>query len=77
MNTLVAILAEHFADWGWTWKIGGEYRVPDEEDLHVALDRAAAMLYAEPVGTKLEVGRLIIIKTTTGHDVYVLAGSYE
>jgi hypothetical protein len=35
------------------------------------------MLYNEPVGTQLEVGRLIIKKLHHGHDVYIYVGPYE
>lgn len=70
-------LARHFERNEFTWKLKGDYIiVPDESDILDALDKAAQMLYDSPVGTLLEVGRLIIIKTHTGHDVYALFGSY-
>lgn len=75
---LEAYLAEIFAREGWTWNLkGGVTRVPTEEDVEAALDEAARLLYNEPVGTQLEVGRLIIKKLPRGHDVYVYAGPYE
>lgn len=71
-------LAEVFKKNVWTWKLkGGREVVPDEYEIEAALDEAARMLYNEPVGTQLEVGRLIVKKETRGHDVYVYVGSYE
>jgi hypothetical protein len=76
--SLESDLAKTFYDNGWTWKLKGErHVVPDEYDIEAALDEAARMLYNEPVGTQLEVGRLIIKKQTRGHDVYVFVGPYE
>lgn len=69
-------LSDHFAKNSWTWKLKVGTVSPSETDMLDALDEAARMLYGEPIGTSLEVGRLIIVKTTTGHDVYALFGSY-
>lgn len=63
-------------NWKWNTKAKGPV-VPTEEDIQAALDEAARVLYNEPVGSTLEVGRLIIHKKHRGHDVYVYAGSYD
>ena len=71
-------LAEVFKKNVWTWTLkGGRVVIPTADDIEHALDEAARMLYTEPVGTQLEVGRLIIKKQTRGHDVYIYAGPYE
>lgn len=59
-----------------TWYLDDEHKVPTAEDVMVALDKVAAILYPEEAGTRLEVGGLIIDKTANGHDVYVYVGSY-
>lgn len=71
-------LARVFRREGWTWNLKDKSSVvPDEDDIDAALDAAARMLYTEPVGTQLEVGRLIIVKKHHGHDVFVFVGEYE
>jgi len=71
------IISEFFADRGWTWNLKrGRMVTPSESDVQAALDEAAKQLYNQPVGTQLEVGRLIIQKKHTGHDVYVYVGEY-
>lgn len=71
-------LAEWFEKNGWTWHLKGDrHVVPEPTDIEAALDEAARLLYNEPVGTQLEVGRLIIKKQPRGHDVYVFVGPYE
>lgn len=70
-------IAEFFARQGWTWHLKGDRIViPSEKDVTAALDQAAVELYKEPVGTRLEVGRLIIEKKTLGHDVYMYVGEF-
>lgn len=73
---LEQIISNWFKKNQWTWAIGGGMNVPTEQDIQDALDEAARLLYDEPVGTQLSVGRLIIEKTASGHDVYMLAGEY-
>lgn len=63
-------------DWAWSLKDGGTL-VPDENDVSAALDEARRVMYTEPIGTLLEIGRLQIVKTASGHDVFMLIGSYE
>lgn len=76
--SLEANLAAWFKANGWTWHLlNNRTVVPDETDIEEALDAAAKRLYTSPVGTQLEVGRLIIQKTHKGHDVYIYYGSYE
>lgn len=71
-------LAEIFKAEGWHWNLkGGRRVIPTADDIQDALDEAARMLYDEPVGTQLEVGRLIVKKKRSGHDVYVYTGEYE
>ncbi len=71
-------LAQVFAKNGWTWNLKGNRTVvPNSFDIELALDEAARLLYNEPVGTQLEVGRLIIKKLHKGHDVYIYVGPYE
>lgn len=69
-------LAEHFEKNEFTWKLKDGIVLPSETDMLDALDKAAEVLYAEPVGAQLEVGRLIIAKTHQGFDVYAYFGSY-
>lgn len=74
IDRITAMFVEH----GWTWSLkGGRVQVPTAWDVERALDEAARVLYNEPVETQLEVGRLIIKKTTKGHDVYMYVGPYE
>ena len=75
--TLEDELADVFAKNQWTWNLKqGDPIVPDADDIADALDEAARMLYDEPVGAQLEVGRLIIQKKHLGHDVFVYVGDY-
>lgn len=70
-------LAEIFERNGWTWNLkGGKTTIPNPDDIEAALDEAARLLYNEPVGTQLEVGRLIIKRLHNGFDVYVYVGPY-
>lgn len=71
-------LADWFARKGWTWNLKGNGKVvPSAQEVESALDEAARLLYNEPIGSQLEVGRLIIKKQPAGHDVYVYVGPYE
>lgn len=73
---LESTIAEWFKKNHWTWNLKGGQRVPSETDVEDALDEAARILYNETDGAQLEVGRLIIKKKPTGHDVYVYVGEY-
>lgn len=76
--SLESEIAQVFQEKDWKWKMkGGRYETPSEDDVLAALDEAARMLYTEPVGTQLSVGRLIIVKKEIGHDVYLFAGPYQ
>lgn len=66
-----------FAETGRFWKVEGKAVEPTQDDVRKALDEATKMLYAEKVGTTLNVGGLHIEKTTRGHDVYVYVGDYK
>lgn len=74
------IVAEKIHDWfktnKWTWKISGESVEPGLDDIEKMLDEAAKTLYDEPVGTQLEVGRLIVKKLHRGHEVYIFVDEY-
>lgn len=71
------IISEFFTRMGWTWNLkGGKVVTPSESDVQAALDEAAKQLYNQPVGTQLQVARLIIEKKHTGHDVYMFVGDY-
>ena len=60
----------------WSLKDRGLVK-PDADDVLAALDEAARVLYDEPVGTRLEVGGLIIEKRPTTHEIYVYIGDYD
>lgn len=70
------IISKFFASQGWTWKLKSGTVVPSEADVQAALDEAAKQLYNQPVGTQLQVARLIIEKKHSGHDVYMFVGTY-
>lgn len=71
------IIHKFFTEKGWTWKLkGGKVVVPSEQDVLDALDEAARQLHTAPVGSTLQVGRLIIEKKHLGHDVYMFVGEY-
>lgn len=71
-------LAALFREKGWKWSLrDNRFTVPTVDDIEAALDEAARLLYNEPVGTQLEVGRLIIKRLHDGFDVYVYAGPYK
>jgi hypothetical protein len=75
---LIASLAsEVFERLGHTWKIGGTDHVPTEEDVRVALDKAASILYSMKTGERIVVGGLIIEKRDHNHDVYIYLGNYK
>lgn len=59
------------------WKIGGELKQPSTEDVARVLDKAAGELYDRPIGTRLEIGGIIIDKQANGHTVYVYCGDYK
>jgi len=76
--TLEEKLAELFLDNAFTWTLtNGSIIIPDADDIERVLDEAARQLYNEETGTRLDVGRLIIEKRDTDHDVYVYVGSYK
>ena len=61
------------------WNLKGERVgiIPTETEITEALDEAARVLYDEPVGSRLEVGGLVIVKRPRTHDVYVYVGDYQ
>ena len=75
-------LEKTIADWfeqnNFMWSVKDKgYIIPTETEVEAALDEAARILYAEPVDTQLAVGRLHIVRTEKGHDVFMYIGSYE
>lgn len=76
-KAMINILTEYFKETEYTWKINGQDVTPSQEDVKTVLGRAVEILKDEPVGTQLEVGRLIIIKTHDDYDIYVFAGVYK
>lgn len=70
-------IAEVLADTGRLWKLDSGFITPTEEIVERALDEAAKALYNEPVGTRLTVGGMIIERTNSGFEVYVMLGSYK
>lgn len=71
------IISEFFTKMGWTWNLKGDrVVVPSEDDVLAALDEAAKQLKDWPVAARLQVGRLIIEKKHTGHDVYMYVGEF-
>lgn len=75
---MIADLINHiFTETGHRWRVGGSLRIPDEDNIRLALDEAARLLYTEKVGATLTVGGLIVEKRDKGYDVYVRVGNYS
>jgi len=73
--SLAQDIAEIFWLKDYRWNFDGVLKTPTPEDISGAIDKAVRMLYAEPDGTQLEVGRLIIKKRSRDlHDVFVHIG---
>lgn len=69
-------LEEYFKENGFVWNIDGEHKVPDAIDIQMVVDKAVAVLYDEPLGSILEVGRLIVQKSTNKtYDIFVHFGT--
>lgn len=74
-SELAKRLHDALASYGYQWMIGGTLQTPTDEDLDKAIDKAKATLYAEPVPSQLEVGRLVVRHHTHGKfEVYLLIG---
>lgn len=72
------IVANWFKENDFQWVVKNKGRVvPDEADIELVLDEAARVLYNEPVGSYLSVGRLIVERTEDGHSVYMYVGDYN
>lgn len=74
---IVKLIDYVFTFTGRKWKIGGEYRVPSEDDVKKVLDSAADALYSKQVGSTFSMGGLHVEKTRDGFDVYVHVGEYS
>ena len=74
LEELVAEILERI---GHSWKTDNGYIAPDYEDVRRVLDKAAAALYNEGVGTRFETGGIIVEKTNSGFDVFVYVGPYS
>lgn len=74
-------IAEVFKEHGWTWKLKGRgHIVPDVDDIDMALDTIAELLYDEDPETNPQVvlGRMIVQKTRANKlDVYLYVGDFE
>lgn len=80
MNVDLDALAETFAEHGWTWSLKGRgHVVPDADDIEIALDTAAKLMYDEDPEENPQVvmGRLIIQKTGRTHHVYLYVGDFD
>ena len=64
-----------FDDKGYTWKVDGVSTVPTESDILETMKQMAKRLEKEPNGSWLELGRLIVVRTGSLNDVYVLHGT--
>jgi hypothetical protein len=71
------LVSEIFARIGHTWKTARGHSVPTENEVEKVLDLAAGKLYDRDIGTRLEIGGLIIDKQASGHDVFVYVGNYK
>jgi hypothetical protein len=60
MPSLTSRLSDLFEKFDYRWRFDGKLLVPNEKDLAGALDKAREALYAEPIPSQLEVGRLLI-----------------
>lgn len=54
ITTLAIEIANVFADQGFTWKIGGEQRVPSPDDVQAVLDRAKYEVEYQAVNSHLK-----------------------
>lgn len=58
-----------------TWKINGEYKVPETKHIEMMLDRARVALKKEENNSSFESGGIIVTRDINGHlDVYVHVG---
>lgn len=72
------MISSYFEEAGYVWKLKtGEEIFPSPSDIQKVLDKAAGVLYDEKIGSNVRVGSLLVEKTETGYDVYILAGSYQ
>lgn len=72
------LISQLFKQLGHTWTLtNGNVVTPTDNDVERVLDEAARQLYNEEVGSRLNVGGLIIEKRENDHDVYIYVGSYQ
>lgn len=72
------IVSKFLRDRSHVWRLdNGKEIYPTQDDVSKALDKAREVLYTGKPGDLLIVAGLLIHKTETGYDVYVLAGSIE
>lgn len=78
METPERTIAEWFKQNEFKWSIKDQGTIiPSEKDVEAALDEAARILYDEPEGSHLSVGRLIIERLHKGYAVYMYVGDYK
>lgn len=71
------VIAQTLEATGHMWRVEGEFIEPSIEDVHEVLDKAAKELYEREIGTRLEIGGIIVDKQENSHSVYVYAGEYK
>lgn len=68
-------LATEFMLRGYLWKINGQPKAPDREDVKETLDKMREKLYHEPVPSQMTVGRLLMLKLgDDNYEVYLQIG---
>lgn len=69
-------IAQILADCGWTWRLkDGTMVQPTADDVEKVVESAVAYLKAEE-GDQVEIGRLLIRKTPTSFQVFVMTGEF-
>lgn len=75
---LETIISDLFEQLGFTWTLENDKVItPTDSDVERVLDEAARQLHNEPIGTRLNVGKLIVEKRPVGHDVYLFTGNFQ
>ena len=71
-------IVREFRKRGYQWRVDGELITPTEEEIKQTLDRAREILYAEPIPSQLEIGRLIVRRHSGNNfDVYLQIGQLQ
>lgn len=59
---------------GHKWRIDGELVIPTNSEIYQALKQMRQRLDAEPAGAVMELGGIVMMKSNTGYETYVLLG---